>query len=112
MRDLLMANSVAAPIKVFVNGGPHYEHQLKNGDRITIGASTLRLNSAPKSAHTMCATTTSLWAILNGVSANDVMETVLHKSAEIYHFATTSQSRDKCSKHCNEKQNILSALTR
>ena len=28
--------------KVFVNGGAHYEYQLKNGDRITIGASTLR----------------------------------------------------------------------
>src|SRR5256885_7821328 len=28
--------------KVFVNGGPHYEYELKNGDRITIGASTLR----------------------------------------------------------------------
>ena len=30
--------------KVFVNGGAHSEYRLKNGDRITIGASTLRLD--------------------------------------------------------------------
>src|SRR5204862_5017447 len=29
--------------KVFINGEPTYEHDLKNGDRVTIGASTLRL---------------------------------------------------------------------
>src|ERR1044072_9670769 len=27
--------------KVFINGEPQFEHQLKNGDRITMGASTL-----------------------------------------------------------------------
>src|SRR5687767_11988425 len=30
--------------KVFVNGGPQLEYQLKNGDRITIGASTIRFD--------------------------------------------------------------------
>src|SRR5687768_4011244 len=28
--------------KVFINGEPRFDQQLKNGDRITIGASTLR----------------------------------------------------------------------
>jgi pSer/pThr/pTyr-binding forkhead associated (FHA) protein len=51
--------------KVFVNGGPHYEHQLKNGDRVTIGASTLRLNSELRNAPPTFATTTSRWATRN-----------------------------------------------
>jgi len=34
--------------KVFINGEPHFEQQLKNGDRITIGASTLRFEQPPE----------------------------------------------------------------
>jgi pSer/pThr/pTyr-binding forkhead associated (FHA) protein len=38
--------------KVFVNGGAHYEYQLKNGDRITIGASTLRFEQRAEESTT------------------------------------------------------------
>ena len=39
--------------KVFVNGGPHYEYELKNGDRVTIGASTLRFEQTAEEAQPM-----------------------------------------------------------
>ena len=68
--------------KVFINGEPHYEHQLKNGDRITIGASTLRFEQAAEErtsevryddkplGHTQLL-----------ISANDVMTTVLARES-------------------------------
>src|SRR5215475_8941580 len=34
--------------KVFINGEPHYEYELKNGDRVTIGASTLRIEQSAR----------------------------------------------------------------
>ena len=67
--------------KVFINGEPRYEHQLKNGDRVTIGASTLRFEQTVEErtsevryddkplGHTQLL-----------ISANDVMSTVLHST--------------------------------
>ena len=97
--------------KVFVNGGPHYEHQLKNGDRITIGASTLRFEQRAEERTTdVRYDDKPLGHTQLVVSANDVMETVLHKSAENLPTAATSQSRDKVLEALQRKANILSAL--
>jgi len=97
--------------KVFVNGGPHYEHQLKNGDRITIGASTLRFEQRAEERTTdVRYDDKPLGHTQLVVSANDVMQTVLHKSAENIPLAATSQSRDKVLDALQRKANILSAL--
>ncbi len=75
--------------KVFVNGEPRYEHPLRAGDRITIGASTLRFEQPVEErtadvryddkplGHTQLL-----------ISANDVMSTVLRKPS----VATTRDS--------------------
>ena len=97
--------------KVFVNGGPQYEHQLKNGDRITIGASTLRFEQRAEERTTdVRYDDKPLGHTQLVVSANDVMQTVLHKSAENLPTAATSQSRDKVLEALQRKANILSAL--
>ena len=97
--------------KVFVNGGPHYEYQLKNGDRITIGASTLRFEQRAEERTTdVRYDDKPLGHTQLVVSANDVMETVLHKSAANLPGTTTGQSRDKVLEALQRKANILSAL--
>ena len=95
--------------KVFINGEPRYEHQLKNGDRVTIGASTLRFEQTVEErtsevryddkplGHTQLL-----------ISANDVMTTVLHStSGEV---TTATAGRDKVLEALQRKANILSAL--
>lgn len=97
--------------KVFVNGGPHYEYQLKNGDRITIGASTLRFEQRAEERTTdVRYDDKPLGHTQLVVSATDVMQTFLHKSAENLPLTTTSQSRDKVLEALQRKANILSAL--
>jgi adenylate cyclase len=97
--------------KVFVNGGPNYEYQLKNGDRITIGASTLRFEQRAEERTTdVRYDDKPLGHTQLVVSANDVMQTVLHKSAENLPIAATSQSRDKVLEALQRKANILTAL--
>ena len=97
--------------KVFVNGGPHYDYQLKNGDRITIGASTLRFEQRAEERTTdVRYDDKPLGHTQLVVSANDVMETVLHKSSENLPLAVTNQSRDKVLEALQRKANILSAL--
>ncbi len=95
--------------KVFVNGGAHSEYQLKDGDRITIGASTLRLEQrAEERTSDVRYDDRPLGHTQLVVSANDVMSTVLQaKSAE---SPTSSPSRDKVLEALQRKANILSAL--
>ncbi len=94
--------------KVFINGEPRYEYQLKNGDRVTIGASTLRFEQAAEErtsevryddrplGHTQLL-----------ISANEVMTSVLHsRTGE----AVTAPARDKVLETLQRKANILSAL--
>ncbi len=69
--------------KVFINGASEYQHKLVNGDRITIGASTLKFEQPVEErtsdvkyddrplGHTQLL-----------ISANDVMNTVLRSKAE------------------------------
>jgi adenylate cyclase len=96
--------------KVFINGEPRYEHRLKNGDRVTIGASTLRFEQTVEErtsevryddkplGHTQLL-----------ISANDVMTTVLHSSSSEVTTAA-SPARDKVLETLQRKANILSAL--
>ncbi len=93
--------------KVFINGEPCFEHQLKNGDRITIGASTLRFEQPIEERTTdVRYDDKPLGHTQLLISANDVMSTVLRSKEE----ATTSPQRDKVLETLQRKANILSAL--
>lgn len=97
--------------KVFVNGGAHYEYQLKNGDRITIGASTLRFEQRAEERTTdVRYDDKPLGHTQLVVSANDVMQTVLHKTSEGVPTTATGPARDKVLEALQRKANILSAL--
>jgi adenylate cyclase len=93
--------------KVFINGEPRFEHQLKNGDRITIGASTLRFEQPAEERTTdVRYDDKPLGHTQLLISANDVMSTVLRSKDEI----TTAPQRDKVLETLQRKANILSAL--
>ena len=98
--------------KVFVNGGAHYEYQLKNGDRVTIGASTLRFEQRAEERTTdVRYDDKPLGHTQLVVSANDVMQTMLHsKAGEGMTTSATSPARDKVLEALQRKANILSAL--
>ncbi|MGZ8846470.1 MAG: adenylate/guanylate cyclase domain-containing protein, partial [Pyrinomonadaceae bacterium] len=98
--------------RVFVNGEAHYEYELKNGDRITIGASTLRFEQRAEERTTdVRYDDKPLGHTQLVVSANDVMQTVLHsKPAEGGPTVATSPARDKVLEALQRKANILSAL--
>src|SRR5256886_3353649 len=98
--------------KVFVNGGAHYEHQLKNGDRITIGGSTLRFEQRAEERTTdVRYDDKPLGHTQLVVSANDVMQTVLHsKPSEGVTPSATGPARDKVIETLQRKVNILSRL--
>ncbi len=95
--------------KVFVNGGAQAEYRLRNGDRITIGASTLRLDQRAEERTTdVRYDDRPLGHTQLVVSANDVMSTVLQsKTSEP---TATSPARDKVLEALQRKANILSAL--
>jgi adenylate cyclase len=91
--------------KVFINGEAEVEHQLKNGDRVTIGASTLRFEQPPEERTTdVRYDDKPLGHTQLLISANDVMSTVLKSDPPV------SPSRDKVLETLQRKANILSAL--
>lgn len=93
--------------KVFINGEPHFEFQLKNGDRITIGATTLRFEQAPEERTTEVRYDDKpLGHTQLLISANDVVSTVLHSKPDI----AATAARDKVLEALQRKANILSAL--
>jgi adenylate cyclase len=93
--------------KVFINGEPRFEQQLKTGDRITIGASTLRFEQPAEERTTdVRYDDKPLGHTQLLISANDVMSTVLRSKEEV---APTAQ-RDKVLEALQRKANILSAL--
>ncbi|HJU91558.1 MAG TPA: adenylate/guanylate cyclase domain-containing protein [Pyrinomonadaceae bacterium] len=93
--------------KVFINGEPRFEHQLKNGDRITIGASTLRFEQPVEERTTdVRYDDKPLGHTQLLISANDVMSTVLGSKEEV----RPSAQRDKVLETLQRKANILSAL--
>jgi adenylate cyclase len=94
--------------KVFINGEPRFDHQLKNGDRITIGASTLRFEQPVEERTTdVRYDDKPLGHTQLLISANDVMSTVLRSKEEV---AATSPQRDKMLETLQRKANILTAL--
>ncbi len=93
--------------RVFINGEPHFERQLKNGDRITIGASTLRFEQPPEERTTEVRFDDKpLGHTQLLISANDVVSTVLHSKPDI----AATAARDKVLEALQRKANILSAL--
>ncbi len=91
--------------KVFINGEPRFEHVLKNGDRVTIGASTLRFEqAAEETTGNVRYDDKPLGQMQLLISAKDVMSTVLHSKPEI------SPARDKMLETLQRKANILAAL--
>jgi adenylate cyclase len=93
--------------KVFINGEPRFEQQLKTGDRITIGASTLRFEQPAEERTTdVRYDDKPLGHTQLLISANDVMSTVLRSKDEV----ATSPQRDKVLETLQRKANILSAL--
>ena len=93
--------------KVFINGEAEFEHQLKNGDRVTIGASTLRFEQPDEERTTdVRYDDKPLGHTQLLISANDVMSTVLRSKDEV----ATSPQRDKVLETLQRKANILSAL--
>src|SRR5437773_3730862 len=95
--------------KVFVNGEAEFEHQLKSGDRITIGASTLRFEQPVEERTTEVRYDDKpLGHTQLLISANDVMTTVLHAKPDAGMAA--SPARDRVLESLQRKANILSAL--
>ncbi len=95
--------------KVFINGEPHLEYQLTNGDRVTIGASTLRFEQPAEERTTEVRYDDKpLGHTQLLISANDVMTTVLHGKPDAGMAA--SPARDKVLESLQRKANILSAL--
>ena len=93
--------------KVFINGEPRFDQQLKNGDRITIGASTLRFEQPVEERTTdVRYDDKPLGHTQLLISASDVMSTVLHSKDEV----AASPQRDKVLEALQRKANILTAL--
>jgi adenylate cyclase len=93
--------------KVFINGEPRFEHDLKNGDRVTIGASTLRFEQPVEERTTdVRYDDKPLGHTQLLISANDVMSTVLRSKEEI----GAAPQRDKVLEALQRKANILTAL--
>jgi adenylate cyclase len=99
--------------KVFVNGEASYEHTLKDGDRVTIGASTLRFEQPQAERNTdVRYDDKPLGHTQLLISANDVMTTVLRTSKPpTSALPTTAPSqRDKELETLQRKANILAEL--
>jgi adenylate cyclase len=94
--------------KVFINGEPHYEHQLTNGDRVTIGASTLRFEQrAEERAPDVKYDDKPLGHTQLLISANDVMATVLRSKPSA---SVSLPTRDKEIEELRRKADILAVL--
>src|SRR5215210_8520007 len=94
--------------KVFINGELEFEHQLKNGDRITIGASTLRFEQPAEERTTdVRYDDKPLGHTQLLISANDVMSTVLRSKEEV---TASAPQRDRVLEALQRKANILTEL--
>src|SRR6266568_240252 len=96
--------------KVFVNGEQKFDHPLKNGDRVTIGASTLRFEQ-PKEERTadLSFDDKPLGHTQLLMSAKDVLTTVLRQSDPSV-GGTASPRGDKVLESLQRKANILSEI--
>jgi adenylate cyclase len=96
--------------KVFVNGEARYEHVLKDGDRVTIGASTIRFEQQKEEQTTdVRYDDKPLGHTQLLISASDVMTTVL-RTSKAPTPTTAPASRDKEMEALQRKANILAEL--
>lgn len=96
--------------KVFVNGEARYEHQLKDGDRVTIGASTLRFEQPVEDrTNDVRYDDRPLGHTQLLISASDVMTTVL-RTSKAPMAQTAPSARDKEMEALQRKANILAEL--
>jgi adenylate cyclase len=96
--------------KVFVNGEQKFEHLLKDGDRITIGASTLRFEQAKEERTAdLSYDDKPLGHTQLLMSAKDVLTTVL-RQADSGATVAGAQKGDKVLESLQRKANILSEL--
>src|SRR6266446_8082931 len=97
--------------KVFVNGEQKFEHLLKDGDRITIGASTLRFEQ-PKEERTadLSFDDKPLGHTQLLMSAKDVLTTVLRQSDPGISGGAAAPRGDKVLESLQRKANILSEI--
>jgi adenylate cyclase len=96
--------------KVFVNGEARYEHPLKDGDRVTIGASTLRFEQQKEErTNDVRYDDRPLGHTQLLISANDVMSTVLRTSKPPV-AQTAPSAQDKEIEALRRKANILAEL--
>jgi adenylate cyclase len=95
--------------KVFVNGEQKFEHPLKDGDRVTIGASTIRFEQ-PKEERTVDLSYDDkpLGHTQLLMSAKDVLSTVLRQAEPV--TVAGVQRGDKVLESLQRKANILSEL--
>jgi adenylate cyclase len=94
--------------KVFINGEPRFEHQLVDGDRVTIGASTLRFEQqAEERAPDVKYDDKPLGHTQLLISANDVMATVLRSKPS---GSFSLPTRDKEIEDLRRKADILAVL--
>ncbi len=110
--DGIMANGQLkrSANKVFINGEQKFEHKLQNGDRVTIGASTLRFEQ-PKEERTadLSFDDKPLGHTQLLMSAKDVLTTVLRQSDPGITNSAATRS-DKVLESLQRKANILSEI--
>ena len=97
--------------KVFVNGEQKFEHKLKDGDRVTIGASTIRFEQ-PKEERTadLSFDDKPLGHTQLLMSAKDVLQTVLRQSDPGVSGGTVVPKGDKVLESLQRKANILAEI--
>ena len=98
--------------KVYVNGEQKFEHQLRDGDRVTIGASTLKFEQAKEERTAdLSYDDKPLGHTQLLMSAKDVLNTVLRQSDPSLTMGATSVPRgDKVLESLQRKANILGEI--
>lgn len=97
--------------RVFVNGQPKYEHELRNGDTATIGASKLKFEQAfEESVADLKYDDRPLGNTQLFISANDVMQTVLRSRPSTPVPTTTAPEQDKEIQELRRKADVLALL--
>lgn len=94
--------------KVYVNGEQKSEHVLRDGDRVTIGASTLRFEQPQEERPALPFDDKPLGHTQVLISAADVLSSVLRKAEAAP--TTAGLQRDKVLESLQRKANILSEL--
>ena len=94
--------------KVYVNGEQKFEHALEDGDRVTIGASTLRFEQPKGERAALPFDDKPLGHTQVLISAQDVLSSVLRKAETAP--STAGLQRDKVLESLQRKANILAEI--